>query len=628
MNKFYKAIQNVSGDARALSRAQVLDSGGSIVTIYADSSGTRFTDATGANVNYCEADTTGMVEFYWTAATGQVLQILDSTGTLERAISDFANNYSVPEAAANVDTVLGVTASDGDLGTFTGSTITDNVAVKPALQELETAVETKTTAATLADTGGAALVSTIQLGTGATARTVEAKLREVVSVTDFGAAGDGVTNDLTALTNAVGAFPTGGVAYFPNGEYITSASLDVTGSVSLIGEDGGMTSINPSSATASDNTVTVVGSATSSHELQRVEYLMLGDRATGARTGLDGLLLLTTATGQFLPKFHIHHMNIGSGSGWAIRHLHTSPDVQGGMYGATIQDSLLRGGIRLDGSGDSNNIARNIIALGNIGVHASLSVGASLLAIVENNITNSGGAIRITGGSRYRIIGNNIENLTAGAAVSNDSAVISIDGTSEVLVGGVIKENLISAFADTTATHLVKLQNCRGTLVQDNVFLSGAAGVVTDIEIGSTCQDVRIGPNSHNRAGGELVIVDNGIGTMGVRKPLPTLQNSWEVYPDGYGLPTYERCITTGDVILSGQIRNGTATAGTLLFTLPAGYRPTRIERLQVYSTVGSNAVDVYPDGTVLTVNVGTAIVSFNGARFNVNNSANSISPE
>ena len=53
-------------------------------------------------------------------------------------------------------------------------------------------------------------------GTGAVTTTVQAKLQQTISVMDFGAKGDGTTDDTVAIQNALSA---GGQVYFPNGTY-------------------------------------------------------------------------------------------------------------------------------------------------------------------------------------------------------------------------------------------------------------------------------------------------------------------------------------------------------------------------------------------------------------------------
>jgi hypothetical protein len=66
-----------------------------------------------------------------------------------------------------------------------------------------------------------------QSGTGAVTRTVRSKLRDSVSVKDFGAAGDGVTNDTAAIAAAYASGA--GAVHFPKGTYLTAAEIDTNG---------------------------------------------------------------------------------------------------------------------------------------------------------------------------------------------------------------------------------------------------------------------------------------------------------------------------------------------------------------------------------------------------------------
>jgi len=69
-------------------------------------------------------------------------------------------------------------------------------------------------------------VDFLQAGTGAVATDVQSKLRETVSVKDFGAVGDGVTDDTDEVKAAVTYCYTNGVTlYWPTGDYVVSTTV-------------------------------------------------------------------------------------------------------------------------------------------------------------------------------------------------------------------------------------------------------------------------------------------------------------------------------------------------------------------------------------------------------------------
>lgn len=73
-------------------------------------------------------------------------------------------------------------------------------------------------------TANSSAVDYNQGGTGAVDRTVKAKLQETVSVKDFGAVGDGVTNDTAAFNSAWAATA-------PQAVYVPAGSYAITGTV-------------------------------------------------------------------------------------------------------------------------------------------------------------------------------------------------------------------------------------------------------------------------------------------------------------------------------------------------------------------------------------------------------------
>lgn len=301
-------------------------------------------------------------------------------------------------------------------------------------------------------------------------------------------------------------------------------------------------------------------------------------------------------------------------------------NVNGGLATSRLTNVIANGGLKFDGSGDSITVAESLATGANIGLDVRLVSGASCFTSQNCNITNAGGAIRVRSGNRFLHQNDNTENFLPGALAENEGAVWNVNGESGDVVGGVFRGGLCSIYGTSDATHGLKLANCEGIEVDGVTFLTGLPNI-TAIEIYPTAKNTKIRSNIFS---GDLAnrIVDNGIGTMGVRKTA-ALQSNWQNYPaNSYGMFGFERCIDTGDVMLFGHIRFGIDTAGTLLFTLPVGFRPLDAQRIQVYSTVASAAVDVFPDGTVLVVNAASGIISFNGARFPVADRADVITSE
>jgi hypothetical protein len=77
------------------------------------------------------------------------------------------------------------------------------------------------------------LVGFQQSGTGSVPRTVDAKLKEFVSVKDFGAVGDGVTDDTAAIQAAIN---TGKAVYVPTGTYLVRSSLQLPTTLLMYGD--------------------------------------------------------------------------------------------------------------------------------------------------------------------------------------------------------------------------------------------------------------------------------------------------------------------------------------------------------------------------------------------------------
>lgn len=127
-----------------------------------------------------------------------------------------------------------------DSYTLSGNVITFSVA-----PPLNSSIEIMTNETGVINSGNATAISYTLTAPGAVAQTVQTKLEQYVSVEDFGAVGDGVADDATAINNAIGAVEAagGGRVYFPAGTFLVGATLALPDDVFLQGANQKATTI-------------------------------------------------------------------------------------------------------------------------------------------------------------------------------------------------------------------------------------------------------------------------------------------------------------------------------------------------------------------------------------------------
>lgn len=216
-------------------KLQFFDANGNLLVggkLYSYAAGTTtplatFTDSTGgtSNPNPTILDSRGEANV-WLGSSQYKLKLTTSTDVEVWTVDNIGGGVTLNQLAAPGGAALIGNTPAGGIAATT---------VQAALNELDTE---KVSFTALAASGGSALVGFLQAGTGATARTVQSKLRDTVSVKDFGAVGDNVTNDTTAIQNALNSGAK--VILFPAGNYVFT-TLTIPQRVTLEGEGADVT---------------------------------------------------------------------------------------------------------------------------------------------------------------------------------------------------------------------------------------------------------------------------------------------------------------------------------------------------------------------------------------------------
>ena len=329
-------------------------------------------------------------------------------------------------------------------------------------------------------------VTFVQSGTGAVATTVQAKLRETVSVKDFGAVGDGVTDDTAAIQNAINAVNAagGGVVYVPttSSYYKISTALVLYSKIHLVG--AGYASRIHSTNTTRLNAIIATGTSGAHLSSGAVKNL----RLTATTVWTAGVSSATTGSGVYLIYCDEWEISGNYISGWSDAGVSVTDSNRNKISKNHVQD-IAQGLQVFSQNQDSTGNVLNENTIGNTGLYDGI--------IIE------GGAVAGVGRGYGNVVaGNTINNTRERGITSNLSYNTVVNGNSVMGAGvGATSSNMgILMFGST------------GSSVTGNVIdRSNGYGIVIGANSGDS---IVSGNTTTNNVGGACLITDQGISAV------------------------------------------------------------------------------------------------------------------
>lgn len=351
----------------------------------------------------------------------------------------------------------------------------------------------------LSGPNGAAMIGFIQAGAGAFLRTLQAKNREIISVTDFGATGDGVTDDAPAFRAAITACPNGGTVIIPPAALnylmnssVNNAILDFTGfpnkCITIRGfgwtlKSGGSFSYGPT--TGPRGSVIRIGSGIGS----TVDFYHQAptDLTIGGVKFMD--FAVTSSTGAYGTSFGRHGFNFDGtafveayfentlmenvfvdnfATGYSIN-VASAGNIHGVHAGMVIRNCKLMN-INAPGWGDSNTIeyctigANATLDSRNVGVYFYNISGATSTRILNNNFVNANGMIICDGGTKPIIDGNEMEQ----SLTNTLNIMVYMRGNNATIDCPTITNNLIAQNVAGQTYVPIFLNSCQSANVSNN----------------------------------------------------------------------------------------------------------------------------------------------------------------
>ena len=557
--------------------------------------------------------------------------ILDNIAAIELVGENIVNITAAGENIAAINAVVAAltdiqtaNANIADISTVAGSiasvnavatnlvkitNVSDNMetilAVEAKLPELEVIADDIERIVPIVDglsePNGSNSVMYLSGGIGAVPRSLQAKLREYISITDFGAISG--TNCTLAINAAMQAAYTLGLPlFFPPGQWKVSDTAGagaaiINPGVSCFGASKQRTMIVPDldHPNTSDIFRVSPGVGVPLDFLFLREFMIYPSGLDGTARGKTALSFYMNGSGINAGCMKISGLHLLSGNDWSIyMENNGSANFQGNPSNIVICENSIWDGIAMVAAGDNVRIVDNVIRTsdGSVrpgivysGVNASGGVPAGL-HIARNAMNCTGGLLLHNGGHMPVVEDNNYEQDRGPGTPSG--AIIEFTGALAETGGGRIANNAFGVWGETTIGSYITMQKTTGMHIYGNRALAGKV-VARGVTITSTCKETRIGSNQW---GTQVTTVyeDNGVGTTGVFKPLVP-NPSFSQAAGGNPLGCFEDEL--GQVRLQGLVDHPGLNIGGVLTILPEGKRPFFTQYFVAYGLTAAGTVQI-----------------------------------
>lgn len=364
--------------------------------------------------------------------------------------------------------------------------------------------------ALIASSAGSSNVGFIQAGTGAVTRTAQAKMRDIISVKDFGAVGDGVADDTAAM---LAAHTTGKVIFYPEGTYKFTKFTFAAGGI--IGEGRTATVLQTTNADAS-NVITFTGN---NPPLMNDFTLMCPAISNlPVKTGGSGMAILPTTGECSYPRFE----NVLIAFAPTCLTMQSAPyaKIEGCEFlGYNVAGVVIENVVNPD-NGDSVIIGSLFNTPGILG-DAITQYSSGGLKVLGNKMLGgaNGFALNYRGASNSGVLvlnGNSIENMASScislarqSGSSNFSNIVITGNELAVSANGLFSDannfisefifanNVVNIIGGTGATYGLNISTITDFYIGGNVF-KGNGGTPAGIAIAASCVNGKVGKNVYS----------------------------------------------------------------------------------------------------------------------------------